>query len=413
MPMADLEDALSHCAAGRFLIIVDEENPTSQGDLMVAAEGVTSESLNFMVREARGMMYVATVAQRLDDLAIPLMVGDAPQGRRAAACVSVDARTNGDMGASTEGRAATISLLADPDAMARDFVRPGHVYPLRAQGGGVLNRVGHTEAATDIARLAGLQPVAVICQVMRDDGTLAQLPELEAFASTHNTPIVSIKGLIEHRGRTEKLIERIDSARLPTAFGDFEVVAYTSLVDGTEYIALVKGDVAGAEDVPVRVHSGCLTGDVFLSLRCDCGPQLAAATQMIDELGYGVIVYIQAHEGRGIGICNKVKAYHLQDDGLDTVEANEELGFPADMRDYGIGAQVLADLGVTTMRLMTNNPKKLVALEGYGLRVTGRIAIQSEPTQHNLRYLEAKRQKLGHMLGLGPVDEVESGTDSG
>jgi 3,4-dihydroxy 2-butanone 4-phosphate synthase/GTP cyclohydrolase II len=285
------------------------------------------------------------------------------------------------------------------------------VYPLRAQHGGVLNRVGHTEAATDIARLADLQPVAVICQVMREDGTLAQLPELEEFAQVHDTPIVSIKALIQHRGRTEKLIERIESAHLPTALGDFEVVAYTSLVDGTEYIALVKGEVSGAEDVLVRVHSGCLTGDVFQSLRCDCGPQLAAATQMIEEAGHGVIVYIQAHEGRGIGICNKVKAYHLQDQGLDTVEANEELGFPADMRDYGIGAQVLADLGVTTMRLMTNNPKKLVALEGYGLRVTGRVAIQCEPTQHNLRYLEAKRQKLGHMLGLDTTDEGESQGD--
>ena len=398
--MVDVENALGHCAAGRFLIIIDEENPASQGDLMVAGGSVTSDALNSMLREARGMMYVAMGPQRLDELAIPLMIGDEPLGRRAAACVSVDARSSADTGGSTEARAATIRLLADPEATARDFVRPGHVYPLRARNGGVLNRVGHTEAASDIARLAGLQPVAVICQIMREDGTLAELPELEQFSQTHDVPILSIRALIEYRSRTERLIKREESAHLPTAFGDFEVVAYTSLVDGTPYVALVKGDVSGVEDVLVRVHSGCLTGDVFHSLRCDCGPQLAAAMQMIEDAGRGVIVYIQSHEGRGIGICNKVKAYRLQDEGLDTVEANEQLGFPADVRNYGIGAQVLADLGVTTMRIMTNNPKKLIALEGYGLRVTGRVPILCEATQHNARYLQAKREKLGHMLWL-------------
>ncbi|MFQ5808102.1 MAG: GTP cyclohydrolase II [Armatimonadota bacterium] len=407
MAMVDVEEALEQCAAGRFLIIIDEENPTSQGDLMVSAEAVSAEALNLMLREARGMMYVAMAPERLEELAIPLMVGDEPVGRRAAACVSVDARSCADLGASTEGRAATIRLLANGEATAGDFVRPGHVYPLRAQRGGVLNRVGHTEAATDIARLAGLEPVAVICQIMREDGTLAQLPELEQFADAHGTPIVSIKALIQHRSRTEKLIKREESARLPTAFGDFQVVAYSSLVDGTEYIALVKGDVVGAEDVLVRVHSGCLTGDAFHSLRCDCGPQLSRAMEMIEEAGRGVIVYIQSHEGRGIGICNKVKAYRLQDEGLDTVEANEQLGFPADMRDYGIGAQVLADLGITTMRIMTNNPKKLIGLEGYGLRVTGREPILCKPTRHNVRYLEAKREKLGHMLGLDAAGDTE------
>lgn len=407
MSMVGVDEALEQCAAGRFVIIIDEENRSSQGDLMLAAEKATSEAVNFMLREARGMMYVAMAAERLDELAIALMVGDEPVGSRAAACVSVDARRGADSGASTEERAVTIRLLADSDAAARDFVRPGHVYPLRARDGGVLKRVGHTEAATDIARLAGLQPVAVICQIMRSDGTFAQLPELEEFAQRHSAPIVSVKTLIQYRSRTEKLIKRADSARLPTAFGDFEVVAYSSTVDSTPYIALVKGDVAGGDDVLVRVHSGCLTGDVFHSLRCDCGRQLATAMQVIEEAGCGVIVYIQAHEGRGIGICNKVRAYRLQDQGLDTVEANEQLGFPADLRDYGIGAQVLADLGVTTMRVMTNNPRKLVALEGYGLHVTGRVPIVCKPTQHSRRYLEAKREKLGHMLELDTAVDRE------
>ncbi|MGD8238709.1 MAG: GTP cyclohydrolase II [Armatimonadota bacterium] len=407
MAMVDVAEALAQCAAGQFLIIIDEENPSSQGDFMVSAGAVSAEALNVMLREARGMMYVAMAPERLEELAIPLMVGDEPIGPRAAACVSVDARACADTGGSTEGRAATIRLLADPEATGGDFVRPGHVYPLRAQRGGVLRRVGHTEAATDITRLAGLEPVAVICQIMREDGTLAQLPQLEQFADAHGTCIVSIKALIQYRSRTEKLIKREESACLPTAFGDFEVVGYSSLVDGTEYIALVKGDVAGAEDVLVRVHSECLTGDAFHSLRCDCGLQLSRAMEMIEEAGRGVIVYIQGHEGRGIGICNKVKAYRLQDEGLDTVEANERLGFPADMRDYGIGAQVLADLGITTMRIMTNNPKKLVGLEGYGLRVTGREPILCKPTRHNIRYLEAKCEKLGHMLGLGASADSE------
>ena len=398
MSMVEVDEALKQCAQGRLLIIIDEENPRSQGDLVIAAEKVTPEALNFMLREARGMMYVAVVAERLDELAIPLMVGDEPDGARAAACVSVDARRVADAGAAAEARATTIRLLADPHATARDFVRPGHVYPLRARRGGVLNRVGHTEAATDLARLAGLQPVAAICQIMRDDGSLAQLPELQQFARRHQAPIVSIKALIQHRRRTEKLIKREATARLPTAFGEFSAVAYSSLVDGTPYIALVKGDVAGAENVLVRVHSGCLTGDAFHSLRCDCGQQLARAMQMIEEAGCGVIVYIQAQEGRGIGLCDKVRAYRLQEHGRDTVEANQELGFPPDVRDYGVGAQVLADLGLSTIRVMTNNPVKLVALEGYGLRVTERVSIVCEPTEHNRRYLQTKRDKLGHLL---------------
>ena len=394
--------AIEACRQGQFVIIVDDEARENQGDLMIAAEFITPEALNFMIGSARGPMYVAAGGSRLDHLRIPLMAADVPELDRAAMCVPVDARRCKSGGASVADRVTTVRLLASRESRAEDLVRPGHVLPLRAAPGGVLQRAGHTEAAVDLARLAGLEPVGVIGQIMRADGGMAERLELEAFGRQHGIGIISTKDLIEHRHKTEKLIEREHEAEasLPTAFGEFRLISYRSLVDGTPYVALVKGEPAGQQNVLVRMHSGCVTGDVFHSLRCDCGEQLARAMQMIDQEGLGVIVYIQAHEGRGIGLHNKVKAYHLQDEGKDTVEANEALGFPPDFRDYGVGAQVLVDLGLTTMRMMTNNPKKLVGLEGYGLKVVERVPIEVEPTAYSQRYLATKRAKLGHLLSV-------------
>ncbi|MFQ6132699.1 MAG: GTP cyclohydrolase II [Armatimonadota bacterium] len=399
--------ATEACRGGEFVILVDDEARENQGDLMIAAELITPEALNFMIGSGRGPIYVAAPGDRLDHLRIPLMTADAPAQGRAPMCIPVDARSCTSGGASVSDRVTTIRLLASPESRAEDLVRPGHVIPLRAAPGGVLQRAGHTEAAVDLARLAGLEPVGVICQTMRPDGTMLERPELEEFGRQHGIGIVSIKDLIEHRHKTEKLVEREheSEAFLPTAYGEFRLISYRSRVDGTPYLALVKGDPAGQRDVLVRMHSGCVTGDVFHSLRCDCGEQLARAMQMIDDEGLGVIVYIQAHEGRGIGLDNKVKAYHLQDEGKDTVEANEALGFPPDFRDYGVGAQVLVDLGITTMRMLTNNPKKLVGLEGYGLKVVERVPIEVQPTTHSQRYLAAKRKKLGHLLSV-PGDET-------
>lgn len=394
--------AVEAYSQGQFVIIVDDEARENQGDLAIAGELVTPEGLNFMIASARGSIYVAATGSRLDHLRIPLIAADAQAQERARMCVPVDARRCTSGGASVADRVTTIRLLASPESRAEDLVRPGHVTPLRAAAGGVLQRAGHTEAAVDLARLAGLEPVGVICQMMRPDGSMAEGPELEQFGLDHGIIIITIKDLIQQRHKTEKLIEREDEAEavLPTDFGEFRLVSYRSLVDGTPYLALVKGDPAGRDSVLVRMHSGCVTGDVFHSLRCDCGEQLARAMQMIAQEGLGVIVYIQAHEGRGIGLHNKVKAYHLQDEGADTVEANEALGFPPDFRDYGVGAQVLVDLGITTMRVLTNNPKKLVGLEGYGLKVVERVPIEVEPTPHSRRYLATKRAKLGHLLSV-------------
>ncbi len=403
------EQAIAACARGAFVIIVDDEAPAAQGDLMLAAEHLTTDALNFVLREARGPVYVPLTAARLDRLLIPLLTPDTDKVERAAMCVPVDARECAAGGASVGDRVTTIRRLASPEAGTEDFVRPGHVTPLRARPGGVLQRAGHTEAAVDLARLAGCEPAGVICPVLRDDGALATRPELLAFADRHRIPIVTTKDLIRHRSRTERLIVRDPEAEafLPTEHGDFRLISYGSLIDGTAYVALVMGDVAGADNVLVRVHSGCLTGDVFHSLRCDCGRQLGRAMQMIAAEGRGVVVYVQSHEGRGIGLHNKVRAYHLQDRGADTVEANELLGFPPDFRDYGVGAQVLVDLGVTTMRLLTNNPRKLVALEGYGLKVVERVPIEIEPTPHSQRYLATKRDKLGHLLRAKTQPEDE------
>jgi 3,4-dihydroxy 2-butanone 4-phosphate synthase/GTP cyclohydrolase II len=403
MAFLEVEEAMQACAAGRMLVIVDDESRDAEGDLFVAGARVTPEILSFMTAEAQGQIQVAVAPEVLDALGIPAVAQDVSERHRPTVCAPVDARRVA--GGSLRDRAETIRLLADPDSRASDFVRPGHVLPLRAVRGGVLKRVGHTEAASDLARLAGMQPVGVICGVMRADGSLAALPDLLMFAGKHDIGVLSLKSLIQFRRRTERLIERVAEAHCPTQYGDFKLVAYRSLVDEAPFLALVKGEVAGGEDVLVRMHCGCVTGDIFGSLRCDCGQQLARAQEMIEAEGRGVIVYIANHEGRGIGLCDKVRAYHLQDEGLDTVEANEALGFPSDMRDYGIGAQVLLDLGVKTMRLLTNNPVKFVALEGYGLKITERVPIECEPTQFNERYLRTKRDKMGHFLSVGPEDD--------
>jgi len=398
--------AIEEFRKGNFAIIVDDESRENEGDLCVAAEKVTPQHINFLARHASGLICVALEAQRLDDLGIEPMVNDPTDKHKSAFSVSVDAKGKVTTGISAFDRAATIRHLLDPNAKPSDFAKPGHVLPLRAQKGGVLVRAGHTEASTDLARLAGLYPAAVICEVMAEDGTMARLPQLEEIAKQHGFPIVTVRDLIEYRSRREKLVRRVSEAMLPTKFGEFTSIAYESLVDRQAYLALVKGSVAGRENVLVRMHSGCLTGDALHSLRCDCGAQLEAALKMIQREGLGVLIYIYHQEGRGIGLLNKHLAYQLQDKGKDTVEANEALGFPADLRDYGIGAQVLVDLGLSSLRLLTNNPKKVVGLEGYGLTAT-MVPLEIPPNRFNRRYLATKRAKLGHHLTL-----VDTPTDA-
>ncbi|HEY8498833.1 MAG TPA: bifunctional 3,4-dihydroxy-2-butanone-4-phosphate synthase/GTP cyclohydrolase II, partial [Limnochordales bacterium] len=378
----------------------------NEGDLVAAAEKVTPEIINFMTRHGRGIVCVPLTGERLDQLQLPLMPGASEQSMRTAFTVSVDVvgvRT----GTAAHERAATARALADPTRTAQDFIRPGHIFPLRAKPGGVLQRPGHTEAAVDLARLAGLYPAGVICEIMNEDGTMARLPQLQAFARRHGLKIVTIADLIRYRLRHEKLVRRVAEARLPTRYGFFRVIGYESLVDGSGHLALVKGEVAGQEGVLTRVHSECLTGDVLGSLRCDCGEQLASALQAIDREGRGVLVYLR-QEGRGIGLLNKLMAYQLQDGGKDTVEANLALGFPPDMREFGTSAQILADLGVSSVRLMTNNPKKLADLESYGIRVAERVPLIVAPHPENVRYLWTKQQKLGHLLELRPEDLVRA-----
>lgn len=392
------------------MIVADSEDRENEGDFTMAAEKATPEAINAMARYGRGLIcapIAPEVAKRLD---LPPMVTHNTEVNRTAFTVSVDAVHGTTTGASAFDRAMTIRALADPSSQPKDFRRPGHVFPLESVEGGVLRRAGHTEAAVDLARLAGLQPVGVLCEIMDDEGHMAKLPDLERIAEQLGVGLCSVRELIAYRHRSEKLVRRLDSARLPTRYGTFEIIDYETLVDSAPYVALVYGSIEPSEPVLVRVHSACLTGEVFGSLRCDCAAQLDRAMQLIAEAGAGVIVYIISHEGRGIGLPLKIAAYHLQDEGADTVEANERLGVAADLRDYGLGAQVLHDLGVRRMRLMTNNPRKLVALEGYGLEVVERVPLEIEPTPESLPYLQTKARKLGHRLHLAdaPPDASEA-----
>jgi 3,4-dihydroxy 2-butanone 4-phosphate synthase/GTP cyclohydrolase II len=404
--MSSIEEAIEDIRQGKLVVVVDDENRENEGDLTMAAQFVTSESINFMAKEGRGLVCLALTAERCDELGLDLMAAKNESAFETAFTVSIEARSGVSTGISAADRARTIQVAIDPQASPRELVQPGHVFPLKARAGGVLERVGQTEAAVDLARLAGLIPAGVICEIMNDDGTMARVPDLVGYCQRHGLRMVTVADLVAYRRRTEKLVERVVSTKLPTAFGDFSAVGYRSLVDNKHHVALVKGEVAGAEDVLVRVHSECLTGDVFHSLRCDCGEQLESALSMIEREGRGVLLYL-SQEGRGIGLLNKLRAYKLQEEGLDTVDANLRLGLPADLRDYGIGAQILVDLGLTSIRILTNNPKKISGLAGYGLSVTDQLPIEHVPNPHNEAYLRAKREKLGHTLhhqGL-PLDE--------
>jgi 3,4-dihydroxy 2-butanone 4-phosphate synthase / GTP cyclohydrolase II len=399
MPLTTVDDAITRIRRGEMLIVVDDEDRENEGDLTMAAARVTPEAVNFMICQGRGLVCVPADGKRLDELHLEPMVAQNTSSHETAFTVSVDHRSV-TTGISAHERSITIQKILDPVEGPGDFIRPGHVFPLRAKEGGVLRRAGHTEASVDLARMAGLPPVAVICEILNEDGTTARLPQLELFAAEHGLVIVSIAQIIEHRRRSEKLIKRAAEATIPTPWGDFRVIEYESLMDGRSHVAFVHGEPKGKQNVLVRVHSECFTGDIFGSLRCDCGSQLRMALQKIGEEGEGVVVYIRGHEGRGIGLRHKLKAYELQEKGLDTVEANEALGFAADLRDYGIGAQILVDIGVSTMRFMSNNPKKAAGIEGYGLKIVDWEPLQTVPTEENLNYLRTKRDKLGHLLDL-------------
>ncbi len=400
MALATVQEAVEEIQAGHFVIIVDDEGRENEGDLCFAAEKVTAEAINFMAREGRGLVCVAMTGDRLDELRIPLMVQENTSKFASPFTVPVDAKHNVTTGISARDRSVTVKTLIDPATKPEDLSRPGHMFPLRARAGGVLVRAGHTEAMVDLARIAGLYPAGVVCEVMSDDGTMARLPELESLATRHGMKVVSVAQIIAYRRLNEKLVRRVAEASLPTKFGDFKAVAYRSDIDPDEHVALVRGDLGGDEPALVRVHSECLTGDVFHSLRCDCGDQIDLAMKAIADEGRGVFLYMR-QEGRGIGLHNKIRAYALQDEGMDTVEANEALGFECDIRDYGIGAQILADLGLRNIRLLTNNPRKVIGLEGYGLQVVETVPIQAKPNPRNAKYLETKRKKMGHLLNIG------------
>lgn len=401
MALATIQEAIKEFQDGKFLIIVDDEGRENEGDLAIAAEKVTPEAINFMAKYGRGLICVAMTADRLDELRIPMMVQaqDNTSKYSSPFTVSVEARHNITTGISAPDRAITVQVLIDPNARPEDIARPGHMFPLRARRGGVLVRAGHTESVVDLTKASGLYPSGVICEIMNDDGTMARLPELEVMAAEHGIKIISVAQIIAHRRLMEKLVQRVAEANLPTRYGDFLAVAYKSVIDADEHVAFIRGDLNGDTPILVRVHSECLTGDVFHSLRCDCGEQIDIAMEAIAAEGSGVFLYMR-QEGRGIGLHNKIKAYALQDQGLDTVEANEALGFASDIRDYGIGAQILADLGIRNIRLLTNNPKKVIGLEGYGLQVVETVPIICKPNPNNRRYLETKSQKMGHLLKL-------------
>ena len=399
-PFVGVETAIAHIAAGRMVIVTDDEDREDEGDFVMAAAKVTPETVNFMATNGRGLICLPMTGERLDALQIPVMASTNTSAQGTAFHVSIGAKGKITTGISAADRAETVLTAIDPSARPEDIAMPGHVFPLRARPGGVLERAGHTEAAVDLARMADLPPAGVICEIMNEDGTMARRPQLEEVAARFGLKMVTVAAIIAHRRRTEKLVERAATVALPTRYGDFTAHAYRSLLDGSIHIALVAGEPQSCDDVLVRVHSECMTGDVFHSLRCDCGAQLEEAMRRVQEEGCGVILYIVGHEGRGIGLLNKFKAYELQELGRDTVQANEELGFPADLRDYGIGAQILADLGLHSMRLMTNNPTKIVGLEGYGLTVTERVPIEVGSCDTNAVYLRTKRDKMDHDLTL-------------
>ncbi len=405
MKFNTIEETIEDIKNGKMVIFVDDEDRENEGDLLMAAEKVTPEAINFMAKFGRGLICLPATGQRLDELRLCPMTTGSTAHLSTAYTISIDARDKTSTGISAHDRARTISLLVDPEAKPEDFMRPGHVFPLRAREGGVLVRAGHTEAAVDLAKMAGLFPAGVICEIMKDDGSMARVPDLMEFAEEHGLKIATVADLIFYRRRTEKLIKRVASGQLPTRYGEFTIYSYQTDLDNEEHVALTKGEFNGDEPTLVRVHSKCLTGDTFHSLRCDCGEQLEQALCMIQAEGKGVLVYLN-QEGRGIGLSNKVKAYGLQDGGLDTVEANEKLGFKADLREYGIGAQILVDLGLRKIRIMTNNPRKITALAGYDLEVVERVPIEIPPNKVNMQYLQTKQKKMGHVFNWQNEEET-------
>ncbi len=395
---ADIDKAIAAIARGDMIVVVDDQDRENEGDLILAAEHATAEKIAFFVRHTSGVICMPMEGDRLDQLGLPLMVVDNTESQRTAFTVSVDYRPGTSTGISAADRAATIQALIDPATTPADLAKPGHIFPLRYRTGGVLKRAGHTEAAVDLARAAGLTPAGVLCEVVKDDGEMARLSDLESFTEEHGLLLISIADLIRYRRQNDKLVKRVSEARIPTSYGDFTCYAYESVINGDQHVAFVKGAVQGESNVLVRVHSECLTGDVFGSMRCDCGWQLAAALERVAEEGLGVVVYLRGHEGRGIGLAHKLAAYALQEQGRDTVDANLDLGLPVDSREYGIGAQILVDLGITTMRYLTNNPAKYGGLEGFGLEMVERVPLESKPNSHNHSYLRTKRDRMGHYL---------------
>lgn len=400
-PFDSMEDALAAFARGEIIVVVDDEDRENEGDLIMAAEFATEEKMAFFVAHTSGVICAPLTDERADELDLPLMVAANTEAMRTAFTVTVDYRIGTSTGISAADRALTLTKMADSNAKANEFARPGHIFPLRAREGGVLKRAGHTEAAIDLAKMTGLTPVGVLCEIVKPDGTMARVPDLVKFCAEHDLKFISIAEMVRYRRRKEKLVERASEAIIPTRHGDFRAVVFESKLDGIQHVAFVLGDPSTSSDTLVRVHSECLTGDIFGSLRCDCGPQLDQAMKQIADAGEGVLVYLRGHEGRGIGLAHKIRAYSLQDEGLDTVDANLHLGLPADSREYGIGAQMLVDLGVTSMRVMTNNPSKYGGLEGFGLEITERVSLQTVPTKQNIAYLRTKQERMGHILDFG------------